>query len=180
MLPSMVFFRRIFDEIAAEYPDVTTDRIYVDAMALFLVRKPRAYDVIVTETCSATSYATSRAAWLAAWAWLPRVTSVKMRGVPAFPWHRAGHRRQGHRQPRCDDLSAAMMLDWLARVRPPVVFKLRYELFSRTALPAPVTWAARSRERDDGCHHSEFAMRDGHRFSIRTGAPVPCAARRTL
>jgi 3-isopropylmalate dehydrogenase len=49
VLPSMVFFRRIFDEIAAEYPDVQTDRVYVDAMALFLVRKPQAYDVIVTE-----------------------------------------------------------------------------------------------------------------------------------
>lgn len=49
VLPSMVFFRRIFDEVAAEYPDVETERVYVDAMALFLVRKPQAYDVIVTE-----------------------------------------------------------------------------------------------------------------------------------
>ncbi len=49
VLPSMVFFRRIFDEIATEYPDVTTERVYVDAMALFLVRKPQTFDVIVTE-----------------------------------------------------------------------------------------------------------------------------------
>jgi 3-isopropylmalate dehydrogenase len=49
VLPSMVFFRRVFDEIAAQYPDVVTDRVYVDAMALFLVRKPEAFDVIVTE-----------------------------------------------------------------------------------------------------------------------------------
>lgn len=49
VLPSMVFFRRIFDEIAEQYPDVTTERVYVDAMALYLVRKPEAYDVIVTE-----------------------------------------------------------------------------------------------------------------------------------
>jgi 3-isopropylmalate dehydrogenase len=49
VLPSMVFFRRIFDEIAEQYPDVTTDRVYVDAMALFLVRKPQAFDVVVTE-----------------------------------------------------------------------------------------------------------------------------------
>ena len=45
----MVFMRRIFNEIAEEYPDVTTDRIYVDAMALFLVRRPEAFDVLVTE-----------------------------------------------------------------------------------------------------------------------------------
>lgn len=49
VLPSMVFMRRIFDEIAGEYPDVTTDRVYVDAMALYLVRKPQAFDVLVTE-----------------------------------------------------------------------------------------------------------------------------------
>ncbi len=49
VLPSMVFFRRIFDEIAAQYPDVATERVYVDAMALFMVRKPQAFDVIVTE-----------------------------------------------------------------------------------------------------------------------------------
>jgi 3-isopropylmalate dehydrogenase len=49
VLPSMVFFRRIFDEIAGQYPDVVTERVYVDAMALFLVRKPEAFDVIVTE-----------------------------------------------------------------------------------------------------------------------------------
>lgn len=35
VLPSMVFMRRIFDEIAGQYPDVVTDRIYVDAMAQF-------------------------------------------------------------------------------------------------------------------------------------------------
>lgn len=49
VLPSMVFFRRIFDEVAEQYPDVATQRVYVDAMALFLVRKPEAFDVIVTE-----------------------------------------------------------------------------------------------------------------------------------
>jgi len=49
VLPSMVFMRRIFDEIAEQYPDVATDRVYVDAMALFLVRKPEAFDVLVTE-----------------------------------------------------------------------------------------------------------------------------------
>jgi 3-isopropylmalate dehydrogenase len=49
VLPSMVFFRRIFDEIAEQYPDVVTERVYVDAMALYLVRKPQAFDVIVTE-----------------------------------------------------------------------------------------------------------------------------------
>ena len=46
---SMAFFRKIFDEIAAEYPDVETDRQYVDAQALNLVRRPWDSDVMVME-----------------------------------------------------------------------------------------------------------------------------------
>ena len=49
VLPSMAFFRKIFDEVAAEFPDVQTDRVYVDAMALFLVQRPHTFDVMVTE-----------------------------------------------------------------------------------------------------------------------------------
>ncbi|MEO7146076.1 MAG: isocitrate/isopropylmalate dehydrogenase family protein [Bryobacteraceae bacterium] len=49
VLPSMVFFRRVFDEIAPEFPDVRTDRVYVDAAALYLVQRPEAFDVMVTE-----------------------------------------------------------------------------------------------------------------------------------
>jgi 3-isopropylmalate dehydrogenase len=49
VLPSMVFFRKIFDEIAADFPDVQTDHVYVDAMALFLIQRPDDFDVVVTE-----------------------------------------------------------------------------------------------------------------------------------
>ena len=49
VLPSMAYFRSIFDEVARDYPDVTTDRVYVDAMALYLVQRPDSFDVMVTE-----------------------------------------------------------------------------------------------------------------------------------
>lgn len=49
VLPSMVFFRAIFDEIATEFPDVRAETIYVDAAALYLVQRPHTFDVIVTE-----------------------------------------------------------------------------------------------------------------------------------
>jgi 3-isopropylmalate dehydrogenase len=49
VLPSMVFFRSVFDEVAKEFPDVETERLYVDAAALFLVQRPQSFDVIVTE-----------------------------------------------------------------------------------------------------------------------------------
>jgi 3-isopropylmalate dehydrogenase len=49
VLPSMVFFRAVFDEIAAEFSDVQAERVYVDAAALYLVQRPHTFDVIVTE-----------------------------------------------------------------------------------------------------------------------------------
>jgi 3-isopropylmalate dehydrogenase len=49
VLPSMVFFREVFDEVAREFPEVQAERLYVDAAALHLVRRPRDFDVVVTE-----------------------------------------------------------------------------------------------------------------------------------
>jgi len=41
-------WRRTFREVAAEYPDVTTDALYVDAAAMFMVQSPERFDVMVT------------------------------------------------------------------------------------------------------------------------------------
>jgi 3-isopropylmalate dehydrogenase len=49
VLPSMVFFRSVFDAVAKEFPEVRTDRVYVDAAALYLVQRPHTFDVLVTE-----------------------------------------------------------------------------------------------------------------------------------
>ena len=46
---SMAFFRKIYDQIAPEYPDVETGYNYVDAQALNLIRNPWDYDVMVME-----------------------------------------------------------------------------------------------------------------------------------
>lgn len=46
---SMAFFRKIFDEIAEEFPSVSKDYAYVDAMALHLVKRPWDADVLVME-----------------------------------------------------------------------------------------------------------------------------------
>ena len=39
----------VFDEVAVEFPAVTTECLYVDAAALYLVTQPERFDVIVTE-----------------------------------------------------------------------------------------------------------------------------------
>ena len=49
VLPAMAFFREIFLERAARYPDVDADCAYVDATAMRLVRAPWDFDVLVTE-----------------------------------------------------------------------------------------------------------------------------------
>jgi 3-isopropylmalate dehydrogenase len=49
VFPSMAFFRKIFDEVAADYPETETSYNYVDAMALDLVRQPWEFDVMVME-----------------------------------------------------------------------------------------------------------------------------------
>ncbi len=46
---SMAFFRKIFDEVATQYPDADTSYSYVDAMALDLIRQPWEFDVMVME-----------------------------------------------------------------------------------------------------------------------------------
>ncbi|MDO4776521.1 MAG: 3-isopropylmalate dehydrogenase [Cardiobacteriaceae bacterium] len=42
-------WRKVVNEMAADYPDVALEHMLVDAMAMTLVTQPTAYDVIVTE-----------------------------------------------------------------------------------------------------------------------------------
>jgi 3-isopropylmalate dehydrogenase len=47
-IPAHALWRRVFDEVGAEYDDVRRDTRYIDAMAMDLVRTPEAFQVIVT------------------------------------------------------------------------------------------------------------------------------------
>src|SRR5699024_9809780 len=42
-------WQRTFDEVAAEFPDVTTNYQHVDAACIHFVERPEQYDVIVTD-----------------------------------------------------------------------------------------------------------------------------------
>lgn len=41
-------WRRVFAEVATDYPDVESSAMYVDALAMELVRRPQRFDVVVT------------------------------------------------------------------------------------------------------------------------------------
>jgi 3-isopropylmalate dehydrogenase len=48
-LRSMAFFRKIFEEVAREFPDIEAEGQYIDAMTMYMVRRPSHFDVVVTE-----------------------------------------------------------------------------------------------------------------------------------
>ena len=45
---SMVFWDQIFEEMSQKYPDVETHKLLVDAAAMFFVKKPQRFQVVVT------------------------------------------------------------------------------------------------------------------------------------
>lgn len=49
VLSSLAFFRQVFDEVGADYPDIEQEHLYADAAAQELVQRPGHYDVLVME-----------------------------------------------------------------------------------------------------------------------------------
>lgn len=116
VLPSMVYFRSVFDAVAAEFPDVRTERVYVDAMALYLVQRPHTFDVIVTENMFGDILSDLAAGLVGGMGMAPSADLGDRYGV-FQPAHGSAPdiAGQGIANPTATILSAAMMLDWLAR-----------------------------------------------------------------
>lgn len=114
VLPSMAFFRRIFDEIGGEYPGVRTSRLYVDAAALALVRRPEDFDVIVTENMFGDILSDLAAALVGGMGVAPSA-DIGERHAVFQPAHGSAPdiAGKGIANPVASILSAAMMLDWL-------------------------------------------------------------------
>ena len=112
---SMAFWRRVFEERARAYPDITTEHAYVDAMALNLVMKPWQYDVLVTENMFGDILSDLIAALVGGMGMAPSADIGEHHGL-FQPAHGTAPdiAGQGIANPSAMLLSAAMMLDWLA------------------------------------------------------------------
>ncbi len=112
---SMALWREVFTQRAAAYPDIATHHAYVDAMALNLVMKPWAYDVLVTENMFGDILSDLIAALAGGMGMAPSADIGDHHGL-FQPAHGTAPdiTGQGIANPTAMILSAAMMLDWLA------------------------------------------------------------------
>lgn len=115
---SFAFFRKVFFDVAANYSDITAEAAYVDAMCLYLLTRPDAYDVLVMENQFGDI--------------LSDLTGGLVGGLGMAPSGEIGEGKalfqpshgsapdiagQGIANPTAMILSGAMMLEWLAAER---------------------------------------------------------------
>lgn len=114
VLPSMAFFRRVFDEVAEQYSDVDTARVYVDAASLYLVQRPQTFDVLVTENMFGDILSDLAAGLVGGMGVAPSADVGDKYGV-FQPSHGTAPdiAGKGIANPVATIASAAMMLDWL-------------------------------------------------------------------
>ncbi len=112
---SMAFWRSVFESRAEAYPDVGTAHAYVDAMALNLVLKPWAYDVLVTENMFGDILSDLIAALVGGMGMAPSADIGEHHAL-FQPAHGTAPdiAGRGVANPSAILLSSAMMLDWLA------------------------------------------------------------------
>jgi 3-isopropylmalate dehydrogenase len=111
---SLAFFRKIFDERAKLNPDIAADHAYVDAMALYMVRRPWDLDVLVTENMFGDILSDLGAGLMGGLGFAPSA-DIGDRHAVFQPCHGTAPdiAGQGKANPTAMFLSGAMMLEWL-------------------------------------------------------------------
>lgn len=111
---SFAFFRNVFLEVASRYPEITADTAYVDAMSLYLVQNPAAYDVLVMENQFGDILSDLGAGIVGGLGIAPSGEIGERHGL-FQPSHGTAPTIAGQdiANPLATILSAAMMLDWL-------------------------------------------------------------------
>jgi 3-isopropylmalate dehydrogenase len=114
VLPSMAYFRSVFQSVAAEFPTVRTECVYVDAAALFLVKNPRRFDVMVMENLFGDILSDLAAGLVGGMGMAPSA-DIGSKHAVFQPSHGSAPdiAGKGIANPIATIVSAAMMLEWL-------------------------------------------------------------------
>jgi len=114
VLGGFAYFRKIFEERAAHYPDIEPAAFYVDATALNMVRQPWMFDVMVTENMFGDILSDLGAGLMGGMGMAPSADIGEHHAV-FQPCHGSAPdiTGQGKANPVATFLSAAMILDWL-------------------------------------------------------------------
>ena len=114
ILPSMAYFRGIFQEISREFPEVETEALYVDAASLHLIERPADFDVLVTENMFGDILSDLAAGLVGGLGMAPSADLGDDFAV-FQPAHGSAPDIAGREManPLATILSTAMMLDWL-------------------------------------------------------------------
>lgn len=111
---SYAFFRKIFFEVAARHPAVSTEAFYVDAASMYLVQNPQTFDVLVMENQFGDILSDLGAGLVGGLGMAPSAEIGPKHGL-FQPSHGTAPTIAGQdiANPLAMILSAAMMLDWL-------------------------------------------------------------------
>lgn len=115
VLKSFVFMRAIFDEVAAQYPEIESERLYIDAGCMLMILDPGRFDVIVTENQFGDIASEVAAGLVGGLGLCPSADVSDEHGV-FQPSHGSAPdiAGTGVANPVATILSGAMMLEWLS------------------------------------------------------------------
>ena len=113
-VPAIRHGDKVVTEVAAGYPDVALDHMYVDSCAMALVTNPRRFDVVLTENLFGDILSDLAAGLVGGMGMAPSA-DIGDRYAVFQPSHGSAPdiAGRGVANPVATILSAAMMLDWL-------------------------------------------------------------------
>lgn len=112
-------YRRVFEEVGKEYPDITRDLAFVDAFCMWLIKNPESFDTVVT-TNMFGDIVTDLGAALQGGLGIAAGGNIHPGRVSVFePIHGSAPKYKGMKKacPLACILSVGMMLDFLGETR---------------------------------------------------------------
>lgn len=124
VLKSCALFRKVFNEVAEDYPDVERDYALIDAWTQWVLRRPEYYDVIVTTNMFGDIISDMMAPVQGGMGIAPSAEVGDKYGM-FRPIHGSAPKYYGQSvaNPMATILSAGMLLDWLGDKHKDVVCK---------------------------------------------------------